>query len=369
MLRAALIGFGSTGKTTLFQLMTSAKDSARAPHGRTEASIGMSKVPDLRLDRLTAMYNPKKRVPATVEFSDLAAPGSTGGVKTLVDVAAYKNADALVHVIRAFDDPAVTHPAGSIDPARDAQAMEDELILADLGVAERRLDRIEKDLRKNRSAELERERDVVTLCRAALEEGRPLRALDLKGDDLKRLRGFQFLSAKPLLIVINLDEHQLTGNGQGAARLSTAAERTGLTVFLARAGTAAAAVCAKIELEIAQLDPGDAAAFLADLGLAESGLDRVIRASYDLLGYISFFTVGEDECRAWSIPRGTAAQLAAGEIHSDIARGFIRAEVVGYDALIARGTMAACRDHGEVRLEGKEYIVQDGDIINFRFAT
>lgn len=369
MLRAALIGFASSGKSTLFQLMTSAKDAGRAAHGKSEAAIGISKVPDARLDRLTAMFNPKKRVAATVEFSDLAAPGTSGGAQALVDVAAYKNADALVHVLRAFDDPSVAHPSGSIDPARDAQAMEDELILADLGVAERRLERLEKDLKKNRSTELERERDVITLCRTALEEGRPLRALDLKGEDLKRLRGFQFLSAKPLLIVINLDEQQLTAGGEGATRIERAAEATGLTPFLSRASTAAAAVCAKIELEIAQLEPADAAAFLSDLGLAESGLDRVIRASYDLLGYISFFTVGEDECRAWSIPRHTPAQLAAGEIHSDIARGFIRAEVVSYDALIARGSMAVCRDHGEVRLEGKDYVVQDGDIINFRFAT
>src|SRR5439155_11986849 len=157
-------------------------------------------------------------------------------------------------------------------------------------------------------------------------------------------------------------ESDLSGGGQAHAEIARAAEAAGLTTFLSRARTAAVAVCAKIELEIAQLDPADAAAFLADLGLAESGLDRVIRAAYDLLGYLSFFTVGEDECRAWSIPRGTPAQLAAGEIHSDIARGFIRAEVVGYDHLIARGTMAACRDHGEVRLEGKEYVVQDGDI-------
>jgi len=364
MLRAALIGFGSTGKTTLFELMTSAKDTGRAAHGRGETTIGISKVPDERLDRLTAMYNPRKRVPATVEFTDLAAMSSASA---LVDVAAYKNADALVHVVRAFDDPAVPHPAGSLDTARDAQAMEDELLLADLGVAERRLERIQKDLKKNRSAELERERDVVTTCKEALENGTPLRALSLEGDDLKRLRGFQFLSAKPLLVVVNVDEQQLEGDG--AARLATAAARVGLGPFLARAGTAAAAVCAKIELEIAQLDAADAAAFLGDLGLTESGLDRVIRASYDLLGYISFFTVGEDECRAWSIPRGTSAQLAAGEIHSDIARGFIRAEVVAYQALMSRGTMAACRDHGEVRLEGKEYVVQDGDIINFRFAT
>jgi GTP-binding protein YchF len=369
MLRAALIGFGSTGKTTLFELMTSAKASSRAAHGGVEATIGISKVPDARLDRLTAMYNPKKRVPATVELSDLAAIGGAGVAKTLVDVVAYKNADALLHVIRAFDDPAVPHPLGSINPARDAQAMEDELILADLGVAERRLERIVKDLKKARSPEIERERDVVEACRAALEQGTPLRALELKGDDLKRLRGFQFLSAKPLLVVINVDEQQLSGDGHGAARLAGAVDRAELGPFLARAGTAAVAVCAKIELEIAQLDAADAAAFLADLGLTESGLDRVVRAGYDLLGYISFFTVGEDECRAWSIPRGISAQLAAGEIHSDIARGFIRAEVVAYDALIGRGSMAECRDHGEVRLEGKEYVVQDGDIINFRFAT
>jgi len=224
----------------------------------------------------------------------------------------------------------------------------------------------------SRSADLERERDVIVICKSALEDGKPLRTLNLAGDDLKRLRGFQFLSAKPLLIVINMDESQLTSGGADAGdatQIDRAARATGLTSFLSHARTAAVAVCAKIELEIGQLDAADAAAFLADLHLTASGLDRVIRASYDLLGYISFFTVGEDECRAWSIPRGTPAQLAAGEIHSDIARGFIRAEVVSYDALIARGTMAACRDHGEVRLEGKDYIVQDGDIINFRFAT
>jgi len=369
MLRAALIGFASSGKTTLFQLMTSARETARAAHGKGETQVGISKVPDARLDRLTAMYNPRKRVPATIEFTDLAVAGASAGAKTLVDVAAYKNADALVHVLRAFTDAAVPHPAGSVNSARDAQAMEDELILADLGVAERRLERLEKDLKKSRSAELEKERDVVTVCKAALEEGRPLRALDLKGDDLKRLRGFQFLSAKPLLMVINVDEAALAGGGDAATQITRAAEATGLTAFLSHAATAAVAVCAKIELEIAQLDAADASAFLADLGLTESGLNRVIAASYALLGYISFFTVGEDECRAWSIPRGTAAQLAAGEIHSDIARGFIRAEVVSYDHLVARGSMAACRDHGEVRLEGKDYIVQDGDIINFRFAT
>jgi hypothetical protein len=362
MLRAALIGFPSSGKTTLFQLMTLARD---APRGKGDVNIGISRVPDARLDALTAMYNPRKRVPATVEFTDIVAPARSGA-QALVDVAGYKNADALVHVVRAFRDETVAHSAGSVDAARDAQAMEDELILADLGVAERRLERIERDLKKGRSAELERERDLVQRCSAALEAGTPLRALELGGDDLKLLRGFQFLSAKPLLLAINLDEADLATVGSDLAR---AAELTGLGDSLARAATKAVALCARIELEIADLERNDATAFLADLGLNESGLDRVIRTSYDLLGYVSFFTVGEDECRTWSIARNTPAQLAAGEIHSDIQRGFIRAEVVAYDALIGRGTMAACRDHGEVRLEGKEYIVKDGDIINFRFAT
>jgi GTP-binding protein YchF len=342
--------------------MTSARD---APKGKGDVNIGISKVPDSRLDALTAMYNPRKRVPATVEFTDIIAPARSGA-QALVDVAGYKNAEALVHVVHAFRDQSVPHPSGSIDPARDAQAMEDELILADLGVAERRLERLEKDLKKGRSAELEKERDLVRRCQGALEAGKPLRALELTGEDLKRLRGFQFLSAKPLLLVINLDEGDVSDVGSSVEK---AAENSGLTAFLAHASTRAVALCAKIELEISQLGGDDARAFLSDLGLSESGLDRVIRTSYDLLGYMSFFTVGEDECRAWSIARGTSAQMAAGEIHTDIQRGFIRAEVVAYDALMERGSMAACRDHGEVRLEGKEYVVQDGDIINFRFAT
>ncbi len=364
MLRAALIGLPATGKTTLFQLMTAVREAGRAAQGRGDVQVGVSKVPDPRLDCLSAMFNPRKHVPATVEFADLAA--ASGGVKALVDVVAYKNADALVHVVRAFTDQAVPHVSESVDPARDAQAMEDELILADLGVVERRMERLDKDAKKSKSPDLEKERDLLARCRDALESGTPLRALNLAGEDLKRLRGFQLLSAKPLLVVINLDEADVPGVGGSVEK---AAARTSLTAFLSRAGTLAVPVCAKIELEIAQLDPSDAAAFLSDLGLEQSGLDRVIRATYDLLGYMSFFTVGEDECRAWSIPRGTIAHVAAGEIHSDIQRGFIRAEVVAYERLIARGSLSACRDHGEMRLEGKEYVVADGDIINFRHAT
>jgi GTP-binding protein YchF len=361
MLHAALIGFPGAGRSTLFELMTSAKESPRA---KGDTAIAISKVPDSRLDRLTAMFNPKRRVPATIEFTDIIGAGKTGAA-ALVDVAGYKNADALVHVVRAFRDPSVAHPSGSIDPARDAQAMEDELILADLGVVERRLERLGKDAKKSKSPDLERERDLLLRCKTALEDGQPLRALGLAGEERKALRGFQLLSSKPLLVVINLDEADVSV----AVSVEAAARQTGLAGFLSRAGTLAVPVCARIELEIAGLEPADAEAFLKDLGLAESGLDRVIRASYELLGYMSFFTVGDDECRAWSIPRETRAQDAAAEIHSDIARGFIRAEVIAYDAFIARGSMHAGREHGELRLEGKDYIVQDGDIINFRFAT
>jgi len=364
MLRAGLIGFPSSGKTALFQLLTSAREAPRAgKSGKADANVGVSRVPDERLDKLTAIFNPRKHVPATVEFADIAGVGGArAGAQALLDVAPFRNADALLHVVRMFRDPAVAHPAGSVDPARDVRAMEDEVILADLGVVERRLERLERDLKKGNTPELRKEQEILVRCRTALEEGRALRALDLAGDDAKRLRGFQFLSAKPLLIVLNLDEADLP-------RADEAVSLAGLEGFMSGAATRAVPICAKIELEIAQLDPADASAFMADLGLHESGLDRVIRASYDLLGYISFFTVGEDENRAWSIPRETPAVIAAGEIHTDIARGFIRAEVVGYEHLLARGTLAACRDHGELRLEGKEYIVQDGDVINFRHAT
>jgi ribosome-binding ATPase len=366
MLRTALIGYPSVGKTTLFQLMTGSHDAAKTAHGRIEATLGVARVPDPRLDVLTKMFNPRKRVPATVEFADI--PGRPAGSSTdaLLDVTAYRNADALVHVLRSFHDPAVAHAAGSVDPRRDARSMEDELILADLAIVEKRLDRLAKDLKKMRSPELEREYEILVTCKAQLESGVALRDLQLNDGDRKLLRGFQFLSAKPLLLVINLDEADLTG---GAESLDRAVAALGLESVVKGPATRAVAVCGKIELEISQLEAADAAAFLADLGLTESGLDRVIRASYELLGYISFFTVGEDECRAWSIPRHTPAQAAAGEIHTDLSRGFIRAEVVAYERLIARGNMAGCKEHGELRLEGKEYIVLDGDIINVRFAT
>ena len=360
MLRAGLIGLPSTGKTTLFHLLTQSAGEAGPAPRRTASQVGIAQVPDPRLDRLTALFDPRRHVPATVEVSELAGHGSAAA---MLDVTGFRNADALLHVLRMFPDERVPHAAGDLDPARDARQMEDELILADLGVAERRQQRIHQDMKKGRSRELEDELRVIERCRTALEDGLPLRALALDAVDAKRLRGFSFLSAKPQLIVLNLDE----GDVADPAR---AIERAGLADALSGSRIETVPVCAKIELEIAELPPEDRAAFLGDIGLTDSGLNRVVRASYRLLGYISFFTVGKDECRAWSVPRGTAAQEAAGEIHSDIARGFIRAEVVHYDALTARdGSHAKCREHGEVRLEGKDYEVRDGDVINFRFAT
>lgn len=359
MLRAGLIGLPTSGKTTLFQLLTNAGDAPRS-RGRGDASVGVSRVPDPRLDRLTELFNPKKRVPATVELTDMAA--GHGEAAALLDVAGYRTAHALLHVVRAFDDESVPHPQGSVDPARDVRTVEDELILADLGVVERRLERLEKDLRKKPTPDLKAEQAVLEQCRTVLDSGQALRTLELPGEDARRLRGFQLLSAKPLLLVVNLSDG-------AASTVDDVGMLAGLPELTTVTGASAVGICARIELEIAELDPADAHAFMSDLGLRESGLDRIIRATYGLLGYVSFFTVGEDECRAWSIPRATPAQEAAGTIHSDIQRGFIRAEVVPCDVLLARSSLATCREHGELRLEGKEYVVQDGDVINFRHAT
>ena len=272
MLRAGLIGFPASGKTALFQLLTSAREAPRAG-GKSEAHVGVSRVPDDRLDRLTALFRPRKHVPATVEFADIAGVGGAKtGAAALLDVAPFRNADALLHVVRMFRDPSVPHPAGSIDPARDVRTMEDEVILADLGVVERRLERLEKELKKGNNPDLKKEHEVLLRCRAALEEGKALRALDLSAEDAKRLRGFQLLSAKPLLIVLNLDEADLP-HADSAVRLA------GIESFLVGAGTRAVPICAKIELEIAQLEPEDAAAFMADLGLHESGLACEIDAA------------------------------------------------------------------------------------------
>ena len=365
MLRTGLIGFLATGKTTLFRLLTRTDATNHTGRtGRGETSVGIAQVPDKRLDRLTELFQPQKKVPATIGFADSASRVATG-TNHLLDVAPYREADALLHVVRTFRDAHVAHPMGSIDPTRDVRAMEDELILADLGVAERRLERIERDLKKGAEKNMQAEARLIRTCTEALSKGIPLRALKLDPSAAKLLRGFQFLSAKPLLLVINVDESEVTET----ANPDESVRHAGLTDILTGTSIRAVPVCAKIELEIAELEPDDASMFMTDLGLEETGLARVIRAAYELLGYISFFTIGKDECRAWSIPAGEVAHVAAGEIHTDIERGFIRAEAVAYRQLIQRRSLSECRQHGEVRLEGKDYVVRDGDVINFRFAT
>lgn len=356
-MKAGIIGLSAVGKSGLFELLTGA--AAAAPAGRPEARLGIARVPDARVDKLAEMYRPKKKTPATFEYVDV--PGvAKGEGAALVDLPALRGVDALVHVVRAFESATVPHPEGSVDPLRDAKMLELELILADLGAVERRLERLEANIKKAHKAEDVAERVAFLKLKETLEQERPLRELTLPDEDRRRLRSYSFLSEKPLLLVINLGEDQIREAGRF---LGT----PGLSAFAARPGVGLCPVSAPIEAEMAQLPPEDALAFRQDLGLEEPGLDRVIRTSYALLGLISFLTAGEDECRAWTIRQGTRAQQAAGTIHSDIERGFIRAEVVAFGDLVAAGSLAACRERGTLRLEGKDYPVRDGDVINFRF--
>jgi hypothetical protein len=356
-MKVAIIGLGSVGKSTLFQLLTGA--GAQPPSGKPEARLGIARVPDARIEALSKMYSPKKKTHATVEYVDV--PGvAKGEGSALVDLPALRGIDAMVHVVRAFESDVVPHPDGSVDPLRDAKMLELELILADLSTVEKRLERLDANIKKAHKADDVAEKAVFLKMKEALEAERPLRELDLPEEDRRRLRSYAFLSEKPVLLVANLGEGQIRDAGGYV-------QSSGLAAFAARPGFGLCPISATIEAEMAELAPEDARAFMEDLGLKEPGLDRVIRTSYALLGLISFLTAGEDECRAWTIRKGTKAQVAAGAIHSDIERGFIRAEVVAFDDLVAAGSIAACRDKGTLRLEGKEYLVRDGDVINFRF--
>jgi GTP-binding protein YchF len=358
-MKTGIIGLSSVGKSALFQLLTGAPELPAT--GRPAPRLGVARVPDPRLDVLEKMFKPRKKTAATVEYVEVPAVAKGEG-SALVDLPALRGVDALVHVVRAFASDVVPHPEGSVDPLRDARMLELELILADLGAVERRLERLEANIKKARKAEDVAERELFLRLKQALESETPLREISLAEEEQKRVRGYSLLSEKPLLLVVNLGEDRVRDAGQ-------ALEALGLAALATRPRVAVCPVSATIEAEISQLTPEDARAFLDDLGLQEPGLDRVIRSSYELLGLISFLTTGEDECRAWTIRRGTKAQQAAGVIHSDIERGFIRAEVVGYEELVAAGSLAACRERGSLRLEGKEYVVHDGDVINFRFAV
>jgi GTP-binding protein YchF len=349
-----ILGLPKSGKTTLFNTLTASRQSTDKYATSSQTNMGTAQVRDTRLEALRDLFKPKRYVPATVQYVDI--PGLTKGESAeSLDLAKLKMVDALVHVVRAFDDPEILHPEGSIDPARDVSTMDLELILADHDIVERRLERLEKATKRGLNPEEQRERQILSeIVLPALESEKPLREVALDPDDEKRLRGFQLLSAKPMLIVINADE-------------TRAAEPPSAFGVENRTAVRAVTVSAPIEAEISTLSPEEQKEFLADLGLSEPSIARVTRASYDLLGVISFFTVGEDEVRAWTIRRGTRAREAAGAIHSDIERGFIRAEVVHCDDLIRLKTMAACRDAGLLRLEGKEYPMKDGDVAHFRF--
>jgi GTP-binding protein YchF len=356
-MKAGIIGLPSVGKSTLFQLLT--RTSVPPPAGRPEARVGIARVPDDRVEALAAIFQPRKTTLATVEYVDV--PGVVKGEgSALVDLPALRGVDALVHVVRAFASETVPHPDGSVDPLRDAKMMELELILADLGAVDRRLERLETNIKKGKRAEDVAEHTIFQRMKEWLEGERPLRELALGEEERRRLRGYSFLSEKPTLLVVNLGEEALREAGAFL-------RDSGLAALADRPSLALCPVSAPIEAEMGQLTPEDARAFREDLGLAEPGLERVIRTSYSLLGLISFLTAGEDECRAWTIRRGTRAQVAAGTIHSDIERGFIRAEVVAFTDLMSAGSLAACRDRGTLRLEGKDYEVKDGDVINFRF--
>jgi len=346
-----------TGKSTMFRLPTGVEPSPHATPG--EAQAGVARVADPRLDRLTEMYNPKKKVAASVEYLDLAGV-EKGQAATALPLDQLRTADALAHVVRGFEDEALPHSEGEIDPARDVATMETEFILADHGIAEKRLEKLRLQVMKANKDEDKKELAVIEKCVEQLEQEIPLRNVEFDDAERLRLRGFTFLSLKPLLVAVNADESD-------ASRLAGSGEAFGLAALADRPNVEVVAFSAKIEAEIAELSAEDASGFMADLGIEQPALDRMIRASYRLLGSMSFFTVGEDECRAWSIPRGTPARRAAGAIHSDIEKGFIRAETGAAADLLEAGSLAALREKAGLRLEGKEYEVQDGDVINFRF--
>ena len=358
MLRIGIVGLPQTGKTTLFQILTHAHGSGIGS-GRQEAHVGVVRVPDARLDRLSEMFQPQKTVHATIEYMDM--PGSVIELaRTGVQSQALRELDALVHVVRAFKDEAVPLEGG-VDPKRDIENVELELILSDLAVVEKRLERLEKDIKKQKNPALEKEFQVLKICKAGLDKQIPLREVELGAEESKVIRGFTFLSLKPMLYVLNLGEGD-------AARANVAEQFAHEAGLKQRLRTAVSAICGQVEAELAEMSDSDAAEFLASYGLKESATSRLINASYQLLGLISFFTVGEDECRAWTIPAGSTALEAAGEIHSDIQRGFIRAEVTKYDDLMATGSFAEARSRALLRLEGKEYIVHDGEIVHFRHS-
>ena len=360
-MKTGIIGLPQVGKTSLFRILTKANLSEHAFSNPREAHIGVAKVPDERLDKLAALYKPKKLTHASVEYVDVGAIGQEA-LKETAYIGHLRQVDALIHVLRAFENDAIPH-VGAIDPLRDIGNVEFDLMVSDLGQIEKRLERLEKDLKKMKTPELEKENELLIKAKAHLETEKPLREMEMASDDKKRIRGFMFLSEKPMLYVLNIGESTELGKD-----LEAAVAKYKLTEVAARPNAGASAICGKVEAELAEMSDEDAAEFLSAYGLKDSGLSRLIQKSYHLLGLISFFTAGEDECRAWTIPAHTRAQNGAGAIHSDLEKHFIRAETIRWDQLLEAGSEANARAKGTLRLEGKDYIVQDGDVMHIRHS-
>lgn len=358
-MKIAIIGLANSGKTTVFNALTrGTAETTNYSSGQLEPNLAMVKVPDPRLAVLARMFNPKKTTYADVQYIDIGGLGGgtrEGGGLPPALLNYLGSADALLHVVRAFGDENVPHPDGTVNVARDIEAVDLELAFSDLAIIERRLTRLSAEIGKMSAKDREirmLERDALVRIQAALENGTPVRDIDLNDEEERLLRGYQFLTAKPLLLVVNIGEEQLAQPPQ----LNYAHRRSGVV-----------ALCGKIEAELSQLEEDEARVFMDDLGIAEAARDRVIALSYSLLGLMSFLTAGPDEVRAWTIHTGTPAVEAAGAIHSDIQRGFIRAEIVAYHDLIKAGGMVEAKKAGHVRMEGKQYIVQDGDVCHFLF--
>ena len=362
-MKLGIVGLPNVGKSTLFNAITNAgAESANYPFCTIDPNVGVVAVPDSRLDVLAEMYHPEKYTPAVIEFVDIAglvkgaSKGEGLGNKFLSHI---RECDAIIHVVRCFEDSNIIHVDGSIDPMRDLETINMELIFSDLEMLERRIDRVRKALKgdKTLGAELE----LLERVYAALSEGRNARSLDYTEDELEIMRDCQLLSMKPVMYAANISEDEIgsdMSDNAGYQQLKAYAESEHAQIM---------PICAGIEAEIAQLEGDEREMFLSDLGIAESGLDRLIKASYTLLGLISYLTAGPKEVRAWTITKGTKAPQAAGKIHSDFERGFIRAEVIGFDELVECGTMAAAKEKGLIRSEGKDYVIKDGDIVLFRF--
>ena len=360
-MKTGIIGLPQVGKTSLFSILTKVNLSEQAYSNPREAHVGVAKVPDVRLDKLAALYNPKKLTLASVEYVDVGAIGQDA-LKETAYMAHLRSVDALIHVVRAFEDDTIPH-VGGIDPLRDIKNVEFDLMVSDLGQIEKRLERLEKDLKKMKTPELERENELMIKAKTHLETEKPLREMVMTPEDKKRLRGFMFLSEKPILYVLNIGESTTLGKD-----LEAAVAKFKVSDVAGRLNAGGSAICGKVEAELSEMSDEDAAEFLGSYGLTESGLSRLIRTSYHLLGLISFFTAGEDECRAWTIPLNTRAQNAAGAIHSDLEKHFIRAETIRWDQLLEAGSEANARAKGTLRLEGKDYIVKDGDVMHIRHS-